>query len=138
MVRRKRSERLDCKPPSRRAKAKWAKLIKLCTQIVITWPTQAATQKSPLVQIIWPVVADAVLERPEDWPISKGFVKTDTTFTAKYNCETLLDWFYARRYIDYNADSLMRQRASFMGKMSQEEYWAEQFLRYGDDIGSDS
>lgn len=134
MGRRKRLERLDCKPPGRRNKAKWAKLIKKCTEIVITWPGQSVTQKSPLIELTWPVVDGEVLMRPKDWPLSKSFVQTETTFTAKYNCETLLNWFYARHYIDYDADYIYKQRLSLMLKLSHEEYSAEKFMEFGDDI----
>jgi hypothetical protein len=83
-----------------------------------------------------------VLHRPEGFPLSRAFVQTDTTFTAKYNCESILDWFYARHYIDYNADSLFAQRSALIGQMNSGQQQFASFLKFGDDMegefGSDS
>lgn len=128
--------KLDVKPPSRRKSAKWAKLIKLCTNTIIGWPTSAETGAAPHVKITWPIV-DGVIDIPKDWPranTSVPAVLTINSYTRSYNCETILDYFYVRGYIPYHTGTLYEHRQSFMMKLVQAGYQMERFTEFGDDI----
>ena len=120
------------KPPKRPTKAEIARLqplITLCTERLIRCAPNSTHDSPVTVDVVWPRSGEG---KPKGFP--KGLAQTkrhtETTFTIRYQCKGLLDWFKDNLYVSYGNRELMEQRISMLAKLTVLERSIEPEIKF--------
>lgn len=113
--------RKDRKPPLVERR-RYAKLIQLCREKIITAPPQTSKkegrEKGVFVTVKWPTRESPngimVPDLPKDFPTGIYMAREDSFVVIKHNVVALLKWFQAKNYIDYCAKDLFASRHGIM------------------------
>jgi hypothetical protein len=117
--------------PAIKLRKKFAPLIELCRNLILTAPPQTSGSgpgdKTISVVVRW-AVKDGVIDRPKDFPKGQTLERTDTCWTQRHSVVTLLEYFQAKGYVSYTAADLFAMRLPVMMRLCKMELGLERML----------
>lgn len=126
--------RKQLRPPIKLRK-KFAPLIELCRNKILTAPSQTSGTDSgdKLITIVcrWPTKQGAVRtipDIPEDFPTGVVLERSDESITIRHNVVALLKWLKAKHYTTYDASDLFAMRLPVLMRLAKLELKLDRML----------
>jgi hypothetical protein len=121
--------------PSIKLRKRYAALINICREKVLTSPPQTSGTKTgdALISVCvkWPSIKKPhgyYPDIPEDFPTGMYVERCEAYVIVRHNCVALLKWFKAKNFTTYDAADLFAQRLPIMMILAKQELRLDRML----------
>lgn len=117
--------------PSIKLRRKYAALIELCKNKILTSPPQTSGSvlgdKRITIVVKWNVVS-GVIDRPKDFPNGTTLDKSVECVVQRHDVKVLLEYFHKKGYVSYTASDLFSQRLPTLMRLAKTELKLDRML----------